>query len=268
MDEPDQDLRPAGQAQDRLARILEPVADAPVEEIPRRGAMPRIVEAQERPALRPRPGLERQRLRPLLVRAEPAKEHDTRPRAFGPVIGDPPPGRGLQILTHARPLLLLFSNTSGGPGVEPPAVDFPTTIADRKHDIPATGRTVGAKPTRRMADGPDFPDIPRWQQPRFRQGRDRRRSGRRHRALARQGRDLGLGRWQALGPAMADRGGCEDRHPHDEGRRSGARAYPPRLRPCHGPRRAEALARGEGHHRSGGRERLVLRFRPGRALHA
>ena len=47
----------------------------------------------------------------------------------------------------------------------------------------------------------------------------------------------------------------------------GARAHPPRLRPHHGPRRAGAVARREGHHRPGDRERLVLRLRPRRGVH-
>ena len=57
------------------------------------------------------------------------------------------------------------------------------------------------------------------------------------------------------------------RHRHRQGRGPGARADPPRRRPHHGPRRAGALARRQGHHRPGDRERLVLRLRPRRALH-
>ena len=45
------------------------------------------------------------------------------------------------------------------------------------------------------------------------------------------------------------------------------RAHPPRRRACHGRGRAGALPRHPGHHRSGDRERLLLRFLPQRALH-
>ncbi len=66
---------------------------------------------------------------------------------------------------------------------------------------------------------------------------------------------------------MADPARRRRRH-QDHGRRGrGARADPPRRRPHHGPRRAGAVARHQGHHRPGDRERLVLRLRPRRPLH-
>src|SRR5690606_28878849 len=94
-------LRPHGQGQDRRPRILEPVADAAVEEVSRGRAVPRIVEPEEGAALAPRPGFERQRLGAFLVRPETAEEYHARPRALQPVMGDPPPFGCHQIVAHA-----------------------------------------------------------------------------------------------------------------------------------------------------------------------
>ena len=56
-----------------------------------------------------------------------------------------------------------------------------------------------------------------------------------------------------------------DRHPRRSAR---AGAHPPRRRACAGRSRAGALAGNAGDHRPGDRERLLLRLRPQRAVHA
>src|SRR6056297_4297732 len=78
--------------------------------------------------------------------------------------------------------LRIFGKLKGG-GVDSAA---PFAHLDARDDIPATGRSVGAKPTRRLADEPNFPDLSRWQFARLRRWRDPRRGRRRHLAIARE----------------------------------------------------------------------------------
>ena len=68
-------------------------------------------------------------------------------------------------------------------------------------------------------------------------------------------------------PRRADQNGCAHPHPHPR-RRGGACADPPRRGACDGGSRAGALPRHASHHRPGDRERLLLRLRARRALHA
>ena len=68
-------------------------------------------------------------------------------------------------------------------------------------------------------------------------------------------------------PRRAHQGRRRIRIPHARRSRS-ARADPPRRGACDGRGRAGALSRHASHHRSGHRERLLLRLRARRALHA
>jgi threonyl-tRNA synthetase len=104
--------------------------------------------------------------------------------------------------------------------------------------------------------------LPDGNAPILRRRRDPAEVAAEHLALAgEKGHQRHRGR-RPLGPAWPIEADAEHRHPHHEGRRPGAGADPPRPRPHHGPRGAGDLARREGHHRPGHRERLVLRFRP------
>ena len=67
-----------------------------------------------------------------------------------------------------------------------------------------------------------------------------------------------------LRPARQVRQG-RDHHPRRSAR---AGADPPRRRPCAGGSRAGTVAGDAGDHRAGDRERVLLRFRPQRAVHA
>ncbi len=89
-----------------------------------------------------------------------------------------------------------------------------------------------------------------------------------HLALARQARDLGAGGRRPPRSRLADRGRRDARDQHDGRRRPRARADPPRPRARHGPRGAGDLAGREGDDRTRAGLRLVLRFRPRRAVHA
>ena len=75
------------------------------------------------------------------------------------------------------------------------------------------------------------------------------------------------GRRRAAGPVAADRARRQDRdrHPQASGR---AGAAAPRLRACAGGGGAGTLSRHPDHLRPGDRERLLLRLRAQRAVHA
>ena len=112
-----------------------------------------------------------------------------------------------------------------------------------------------------------FPDISRWFRPRLRRGDDRRGACRIDLEIAGQeGRRLRARRHRArpLRSARQVRQG-RDRHPRRSAR---AGAHPPRCRACAGRSRAGAVAGNAGDDRPGHRERLLLRFRPQRAVHA
>jgi DNA-binding transcriptional ArsR family regulator/uncharacterized protein YndB with AHSA1/START domain len=79
-------------------------------------------------------------------------------------------------------------------------------------------RAFRGRQTDEEADGPDFPDISRWLAAqlsrRHHPGRGRRDIST---SLAKKAISATVD-GAPLGPAMADRGRCRDRHPHDEGR--------------------------------------------------
>ena len=109
-----------------------------------------------------------------------------------------------------------------------------------------------------------FPDgAARQYRGRHHRPRDRRR----HRQVARQAHRRHGARRHGGRPCRSDRQGRQDRVPHPR-RSARAGADPARCRARAGRGRAGALSRHAGDHRPGDRERLLLRLRPQRALHA
>ena len=113
----------------------------------------------------------------------------------------------------------------------------------------------------------DFPTISRRLSPRVQAWRHRPRGRRVDRQVAGQEGRRHVARRQGQGPRRADQGRRQDPHPHPR-RPGGAGADPPRRGACDGRGRAGALPRHASDHRPGDRERLLLRLRPRRALHA
>ena len=113
----------------------------------------------------------------------------------------------------------------------------------------------------------DFPTISRRLSPRVQAWRHRPRGRRVDRQVAGQEGRRHVARRPGQGPRRADQGRRQDPHPHP-GRPGGAGADPPRRGACDGGSRAGALPRHASDHRPGDRERLLLRLRPRRALHA
>ena len=113
----------------------------------------------------------------------------------------------------------------------------------------------------------DHPDIPRRRATAVR-ARHHRVGGRgRHREVARQAHRRDGARRPRRRSFRPDPSRRQDRVPDPRGP-AGARAHPARRRPCARGGGAEPLSGHAGHHRPGDRERLLLRFRPCRAVHA
>ena len=220
MDDPTRITGPSVSAVIAASASSAPVADTPLGEFTAACPVAGIVEPQEGTARPPRPGLQMHGLGAGHVRAQATQEHHARLTPGKAVIGEPAALRGFKKFGVVHRVSLVSpvpcpvvaaqtipgpagrqfdahgsgSSIPGAPGYRPrehpdglDAVCLPRH-SGRVSYIPATGRSVGAKPTRRLADEPNFPDLPRWREPILRGRHHPCRGRRRHLSLAREKR--------------------------------------------------------------------------------